>query len=348
MTQPQSEPTARDRRTQARIQLQIPVEVTMPGCTAPVSAITQNISWGGMLLLISEPLPARTGPLRIVLPWKRDERITADVRLLRAIPLADGQYLIAVRFMSLSPRGQARLERLLKMLRAGDMSVYSDDGGSLFRELEVTVNDADELRQMLGQIAEGRYRITVFDAYEADQSISLVITGTRDLPGIRLRARVVDVQRSTVKDFDWTELYTLSLQFEHPRKAIKAFVKLLLDQLPSGPHSAAHLDGAPEWLRSLPLAKPSKADLSRLSGRAGLLSTLEREFPESINQLVAGWGDADAFEIMFRELTLGEHGHPGGWPEEAWAELEMLQRIHDEAYGVPGARMGRLRGGRCA
>ncbi len=227
--------TARDRRTQARIDVRIPVKVVMPGREVAVTAVNQDISWGGALLLISEPLPKQAGPLRVIFPWKRDEEITAHAQLLRARPLEDGRYLIAVRFISLSPRSQSRLERLLKMLGSSEVAQHHhhDDGGALVRELEVTVNDADELRRMLLQIAKGRHTVTVFDAYEANQSISLAITGTRDLPGIRLRARVIDVRKSAASGFDWTDLYTLSLEFEHPRKAIKAFVKMLLDQLPS-------------------------------------------------------------------------------------------------------------------
>ncbi|MBK1718979.1 PilZ domain-containing protein [Thiocystis violacea] len=341
--------TATDRRTQTRIDLRIPVKLTIPGQDEPIMAVNRDISWGGALLYIAEPLPKQAGPLRIVFPWKRDDQITAYAQLLRARPLADGGYLIAVRFISLSPRSQSRLERLLKLLRTGDMTVESQDGGALVRELEVTVNDTEELRRMLLQIAKGRHSVTVFDAYEANQSISLAIAGTRDLPGLRLRARVVDVRKSAAKGFDWAELYTLALEFEHPRKAIKAFVNLLLDQLPDrARHSPGSLEGAPDWMRSLPLARPTSADLARLSGRAGGLSRLESDFPEAISRLIAGWGDVDAFEIMFRDLVLGDHGQPGGWPEDAWEELELLQNIHDEAYGMSDTRSRVLKGGRSA
>ena len=343
--QPTLDSIAQERRTQVRIDVQIPVQVTFPGQDAPVTAINQDLSWGGALLLISQPLPKQAGPLKITFPWKRDELITAHAQLLRAKPLQGGDYLIAVRFVSLSPRSQSRLERLLKMLSAGSETIELDDASGLVRELEVTVNDADELRYMLRQIAKGRHMVTVFDAYEANQSISLSIAGTRDLPGIRLRARVVEVQKSRSEGFDWADLYTLVLEFEHPPKAIKSFVKLLIDQLPVRARGARGGD-TPDWVRSAPVAKPTSADLMRSVRRGGELSALEMDFPDALTRLVAGWGDPEAFEVMFRDLVLGDQGQPGGWPTEAWAELELLQNIHDEAYGMSENRRSVLRGGR--
>lgn len=346
--QPQTvlESTVKDRRTQVRITIQIPVQIKLPGREDPVTALNQDISWGGALLLMSEPLPKQAGPLKIILPWKRDEQITAHAQLLRARPLQGGKYLIAVRFISLSPRSQSRLERLLKMLSASDETIELEDTSGLVRELEVTVNDADELRYMLNQIARGRHTVTVFDAYELNQSISLSITGTRDLPGIRLRARVVEIRPSSAKGFDWTSLHTLVLEFEHPKKSIKSFVKLLLDQLPGeGEHAARHGE-RPDWIRSMPFAKRPSGEARRSFDSAGIPSVLERDFPEALTRLIAGWGDPEAFEIMFRDLVLGDQGQPGGWPTDAWVELELLQNVHDCAYGMSSNRQALLKGGR--
>lgn len=346
LAQPQMEPVSEDRRTQSRIEVRIPVKVVLPGREEPVTAINQDISWGGALLLIAEPLPKQPGPLLVRFPWKRDEVITAHTQLLRARPLLDGQYLIAVRFISLSPRSQSRLERLLKMLSAAHEPTEPGKLRGLVRELEVTVSDADELRHTLRQIATGRHTVTVFDAYELNQSISLSITGTQDLPGIRLRARVIDVSTSRAKGFDWAELYTLVLEFEHPRKAVKAFTKMLLDQLPqehSGPES---VDNLPDWMRRLPVARPTSADIARRSGGEAALCALETDFPEALNRLIAGWGDVEAFEIMFRDLVLGDQGQPGGWPANAWAELKLLQDVHDDAYGMSASRQNVLKVGR--
>ena len=336
---------AEDRRTQVRIRVQIPVKVTMPGVLAPVIAINQDISWGGALLLLSRSLPKEAGPWRITLPWKKDEHITIDAQLLRARPIEGGRYLAAVRFSSLSPRGQSRLVRLLKMLRAGNAVIEGPD--TLVRELDVTVDDAGEMRAILTQIATGCYAVTVFDAYEPNQSISLSITGTRDLPGMQLRARVRQVEQAQAKGCDWTNLHRLVLEFEHPAKAIRALAKFFLDQLPE-PSGAASQQyaGAPDWLRTSPLARPRSLDLAGEFGKSRCVCALEQHYPEALARLTAGWGDVAAFEVLFRDLVLGDHGHPGGWPADAGEDLELLQNVHDLAYGMSAARRNLLKGGR--
>lgn len=336
---------ADDRRTQVRIQVQIPVKLMMPGVAAPVIAIVQDVSWGGALLMLSRPLPKEAGSWQITLPWKRDEHITIDAQLLRARPVEDGRYLVAVRFTSLSPRGQSRLVRLLKMLRAGNATIKGPD--TLVRELEVTVNDADEMRAILQQVATGHYRVTVFDAYKQNQSISLSIAGTQDLPGIRLRARVRGIQPVSAKGFDWTNLHQLELRFEHPAKGLRALAKYFLEHLPEPSESTAiSSTAAPDWLRSSPVARPGVLDLLRQADNKGEPSALEQDFPEALARLTAGWGDVTAFEILFRDLVLGDHGQPGGWPADAWEELDLLQNVHDLAYGMSASRRSLLKGGR--
>jgi len=91
MSQTENEPSVSDRRTQTRIQIQTPIKVTLPGSDKAVTALNQDISWGGALFIISMPLPEQTGSMRIDFPWKRGEYITAEARLLRAKPLEDGR-----------------------------------------------------------------------------------------------------------------------------------------------------------------------------------------------------------------------------------------------------------------
>lgn len=347
MNQVYSDSALRDRRTQVRIRVEIPITLSLPGVDEPLRAINQNISWGGVLFVLSEPLRHEGGLLRITLPWKRGAHITAEARLLRARQLEDGRYLVAVRFVSLSPRSQSRLERLLQMLQTGETTAPDQNPGGLVKALEVTVNDAEELRRTLLHVAKGRHRVTVFDAYDRDQSISFSIVSTKDLPGIRLRARVLEVHKSRVKGFDWAELHALLLEFEHPRKALRACVKLLLDQLPKPPPSSgSQRSEEPDWLRTKSFPAPAGPGKHWVGGKRGLSSTLETEFPEALNYLTAGWGDVDAFEVLFQDLVLGEHGQPGGWPPDAWEELELLQSIHDQAYGLPESRKRLLKGGR--
>lgn len=350
---PQSSPALQEgqRRTQTRIRVQIPIKVIIPGIAEPVTALNEDISWGGALFVIANPLPEGTDLLRIVLPWKKDDQITAEARFLRSRTLENGRYLIAVRFVSLSPRSQSRLEKLLNMLGAG---AKANDGGSggLVKELEITVHDTEELRDLLAQITEGRYTVTVFDAYEADQSIRLSITGTNDLPGIRLRTRVAAVEKSHAKGFEWADLYTLTLEFEHPRKSLKALAGLLLNQLSeTKDESNFGYSEIPSWVRT---ATPPIAQTRTLTRQAQapagpknpIRCELETVFPEALNHVTAGWGDPDAFYELFQSLIMGDYGPPGGWPTEAWKELEFLQSVHDRAYGLTKTRKNPLKDGR--
>ena len=348
MKQLQNEAVRLDRRTQARIQVNIPIQVTFSGMTDPITAINLDISWGGVLFSIDQAPPAQASSMQIVLPWKKGEKITADAHLIRAKSLQNGTYLIAARFFSLTPRSHSRLELLLKMLHGGRSTEQSGRSGDLVRELEVTANDIEDLRYMLAQIVTGRHVVTVFDAYDINQSIKLSIAGTGGAPGIRLRARVVDAQKSQPTGFDWTQLYTLTLEFEHPRKSIQSFVDLFLSHLPEARDESVsrHLSDAPDWIRATPLARVSSAEKARRLGKSGQPCVLETDFPEALNRLTVGWGDVDAFEVLFRDLVLGDQGQPDGWPAEAWEELEFLQDVHDLSYGISAARGNTLKVGR--
>jgi hypothetical protein len=74
---------------------------------------------------------------------------------------------------------------------------------------------------------------------------------------------------------------------------------------------------------------------------------LESRFPDALRSLRFVWGDPEAFDLVFQDLTLGDRVEPGGWPKDAWDELGLLQDVHDCAYGLPAARMSRLRPTRC-
>jgi hypothetical protein len=204
---------------------------------------------------------------------------------------------------------------------------------------------------MLLQISEGHYSVTVFDAYEMDQSIRLSIAGTKDLPGIRLRTRVIKVEKSHTKGFEWADLYTLTLEFEHPRKSLKALASLLLGQLSeTQDDSYLSFSEIPHWVRTAapPLGKSSGDSQPCPVSGSTQRCVLETDFPEALNHLTAGWGDPNAFYELFQALVMGDQGQPGGWPGDAWEEIEFLQNVHDRAYGVSKSRQSPLKGGRLA
>ena len=341
---PNSPASVANRRTQRRICVRIPIQVFLPTLSEPITAMNQDISWGGAQFVADVPLDSLTGTLRLMFPWRGSEKVSIDAEVVRAQRLGSGHHQVAVRFASLSPRSQARLEKLLKMLDATDDST-GRDAGALARELEVVVEDAAAMREMLEQIAAGRLNITVFEAYEAGQSIRLSIRGADALPGFLLRARVRAVERVKLDGFAQSELFGLELGFEHPIPAIKTFVDLLIAQLPpvwKDPESS--FAGAPNWLRAMHLARQTE---DHTLGDHGDASLLESRFPDALRSLRFVWGDPEAFDLVFQDLTLGDRVEPGGWPKDAWDELGLLQDVHDCAYGLPAARMSRLRPTRC-
>lgn len=335
-----------ERRTQTRIRLEIPIKLSVRGLDEPITAVSQDISWGGMLFILSDPLPKGTRSLRIVLPWAKDKQITALASLLRARKLLDGRFLVATRFLSLTPRSQSRLERLLKMLIDSANAEAERYPPQLVKELEVVANDGEDLRSMLEQIATGRITVTVFDSYELNQSIRFSIEGTAHLAGIRLRARVSQVEQKTAPGFEHAHLYAVTLDFEHPRDSIATIVDLILGELGDTQDlsTMTWMDPPTTFLPTTTFAPP--ASLQTFAREARVSSArcvLETNYPEALASLTVGWGDIQAFEIMFRDLLFGDRAQPGGWSMDAWEELTMLQDVHDLAYGLPEDRRKFLR-----
>lgn len=328
MKSSQLKATRLDRRTEMRIR--VPINLHLQGMAQPISAVNQDISWGGALFTIDEPLPREIAKILITLPWTRGEHIAIEATILRSRPLQNGQCLVAARFASLSPLSEARLEKLLNLLKASEHAEADGESSVLFQELDVIVNDVDEFRSILTQIAAGRYAATVFETYETNQSISLSIEGPRDLPAVRLRARVVEVHPSHSKEFEWADLYRLTLEFEHPRESLRLIADYLLSLLTDARSAAVAADslGARE-------ARQKIGNITRCA--------IESRFPEILNTLTAGWGDSEAFEVLFQDITLGDVGQSGDWPQEVWEELNLLQNVHDQAYGLSARRSSRLR-----
>lgn len=65
------------------------------------------------------------------------------------------------------------------------------------------------------------------------------------------------------------------------------------------------------------------------------LSVLEAGFGHVVTRLVQCWGDPEYFHLVFQDLIIDKRGNRSGWPFDAFMELELLQRVHDEAYGRP-------------
>jgi hypothetical protein len=314
----------------------------------PITAMNQDISWGGAQFVAVVPVDALSGTLRLVFPWRGQRQGCGRGRSGAGAAL--GRRSLSGRGSICEPLaekpGQAR--KAAEDARCGGRVGQSREEAPLVRELEVAVEDAGGMREMLEQIMSGHLSITVFESYAAGQSIRLAIRGADKLPGLRLRARVLEVAHAKVEGFAQSELFSLELGFEHPQSAIKAFIELLIAQLPPvriDPES--DLAGAPDWLRAMHVARPTEdlalrtASISRSAG-VGVAA-----IPDALMAIRMAWGDPESFDLAFQDLTLGSRAEPGGWPQDAWEELGFLQDVHDEAYGLPASRLSLLRPTRC-
>ena len=211
-----------------RIPVGITINLTCQKGREPISAEILDISWGGALLTVSELLPTETKPLLIDLPWTPGEYISVEATVMRAEGLPNGQYLTAVRFSSLCPACELKLEKLLAMLRTSDITADSEESTDLFHEIDLIASDIDEWRNIMAQIAVGRYILLSNGAYEPDESICLSIEGPDNIPTLHLRARIVSVQNLTGNMSNWQNVCILILEFEHQREALGSVVDHLL------------------------------------------------------------------------------------------------------------------------
>lgn len=312
-----SDPILPERRTQARVRVRIPITIEVPHGSRPLGAVSHDLSWGGVLFTLVEPLSKAIRLVRIRLPWRQNQFIVVDAQILRSTPLPRGGSVIAARFVSLSLSSQSRLERLLKALQTTAAATDCSGPGELVRELEVNVDDGEELQRMLGQLTSGRHTVTVFDSYELGQSICFSLAGTENQQAVRLRARVVDIKTVQNPEFSWAHLHDLTLEFEHPHDAIETIITHLYGPLP--PQAAAAVTQEIPPANSAPCAAQC---------------VLEERFPALAAMLCAVWTDAPVFQQLLNDLLLGNRSHPGGWPADAWEELVLLQNVHSVIYGI--------------
>ena len=334
MKQSQTGSSTMNNRTQMRIRVQIPINLTLQNGSEPISAMSLDISWGGALFTVSESIPTDIRSVLIRLPWVQGEHLLIEATVLRTKLIQNGQYLVAVRFSSLLPENELRLEKLLAVLGKSDAYGNSDEPNGLFDELDVIVSDVDELRQILTQIATGRYTLPAFKAYASNQSIVLSIEGPKYLPAIRLRARVVQVQQPPTKETNAINVCSVALEFEHARESLGPLVDYLLGILDKRSEASY-------------TTRSSRAGSTWRSAATNTRCAIEIDYPELLHNLTAGWGDVKAFEVLFRDMTLGEIGQSGSFPPDVWEELSFAQVVHDQAYGLSEARRRHLIPRRC-
>lgn len=299
-----------------------------------------DLSWGGALCQTPTGLTLSDQPLWLLLPWSSGETIEIESTLLRQRDLDNGRHLLAVRFQRLSLLNQTRLERLLGRLQTDDTQSVAHNAPALVATLEVLIQTLGEWRWALVEIAKGRLRISASADFTPGQSIGLQFNGVPARARLRLRARVLANEAGPPQESHAVRSSKLTLEFEHPLEILHQWAEWLLGQIPPEANtSSLPADYQPQVTR--PETIPARLVLDQVER-----SALEIGFPEALDYLMIAWGDVDTFEIVFRRLSLGEAGTSETWTPEAWEELQLLQDVHDQAYGLSEARRSRLKVGR--
>lgn len=329
-----------ERRTQARLSAQVPIQLRVGGESSTRSAILIDLSWGGALCQIPTALPLSDQPLWLQLPWTPGETIEIEATRLRQKDLENARHLLAVRFQRLSLSNQTRLEKLLGHLQASDSQGLRHQAPTLVATLEVLIQTLDEWRWALGNIAKGQLRISAPTAFTPGQSLGLQFNGVPARARLRLRARVLASDSSPLPGMRAVRSQTLTLEFEHPLDILRQWAEWLLGQIP--PDSRAPSPPAADQ----PQATRAEAIPARIVMTQGERSALEIVFPEALDYLMIAWGDVSTFETVFRRLILGDTGTAETWTPESWEELQFLQDVHDQVYGMSESRRSPLKAGR--
>jgi hypothetical protein len=64
-----------------------------------------------------------------------------------------------------------------------------------------------------------------------------------------------------------------------------------------------------------------------------MISILEARYSHVVERLQMCWGSAAEFNALYDDLFFDTRPvHRSGWPDEARAELQLLQKVHELAY----------------
>jgi c-di-GMP-binding flagellar brake protein YcgR len=226
---PGRSPDARsaDQRRQPRISLCAPVKLSEPGSRWLLAGTVLNISWGGASVrckgLLSEPgqqvcvhLPAADG---------------GSIAILATILRVEGELpdcLYALRFESLDPEDERRLQQILMALMEAPVEDGRRSEPRLVQRLDIEYGDAGEFRATLEDISANGLMLTVPDELKPDQSLLITLSCPESPRDLCLRARVVHQTPVGVAGFP---LYRVGLRFEHPDETVRRCVTEILVQL---------------------------------------------------------------------------------------------------------------------
>lgn len=220
---------ADDKRRQLRISVNAPAEIADADGQQPRPATMRNISWGGARVRCAD-MPGGVGDrVCLLLPYGRDGRIPIVSTILRLTQI-NGETEYGLRFESLTPADEARLQRVLEILVEQPPQDGRRSEARLVQRLDIEYGDAGEFRATLEDISASGLMLTVPEPLELNQSLLIALSSTDAPCGLNLRARVV--HQSLVEDAGF-EMYRVGLQFEHPSPELRASVAEMLRQLAS-------------------------------------------------------------------------------------------------------------------
>jgi len=62
-------------------------------------------------------------------------------------------------------------------------------------------------------------------------------------------------------------------------------------------------------------------------------SAIELNYLRVVKRLQQCWGNVEAFAVVHHDLVIDQRGDRGGWPDDVWEDLVLLQKIHDSVFG---------------
>jgi hypothetical protein len=225
-----------DRRTQPRVDAKIQVRLAPDTGSGSLDAQNLDLSWGGASLLLPDTRLQVGESIKLEFPWTPGRSFYARAEVVRCQEVDEG-FVAGVRFSKMLVRHETRLERLLTLLI--DPSRRRPGELSLSPQIDLDFLDVDGIATALEEIRRGRYKVTSFRPYEANQSLMLVLIWQGRLPLLRLRARVKELRRIQLKGAHPSAsaaaqaptLFLMDLAFEHPLGDLQRTIDPLTDRL---------------------------------------------------------------------------------------------------------------------
>ena len=217
-----------EKRLQRRVGIEIPILVCRPDSDVTIAARYQDLSWGGASFVTSDLTIQDEHRLILRFPWTNGQSFAIEADVVRCEPLEPGHQRVAVRFATVSHQDDRRLEKLIELLSSPSCGGAHPIAAPAMPLLELVLDDQDEMRDKLCQIAQGHLFINAVGHYRIGQSLLLLIEHTDDCPGLRLRARVKSQSIAEQHDSEHPCLVTLELEFEHPLAELRKLAHMSL------------------------------------------------------------------------------------------------------------------------